>query len=212
MLIYLMRHGETNWNKERRLQGQSDIPLNGFGIELAEKTAEAMKNLAIDRAFSSPLIRALETAKIVVGDRKILLETDERLKEINFGESEGIGFEQAREKEENPLHAFFYHPEKYVPTGGAESFQQVAERSESFLEEKIYPLEGKCESVLIVAHGAFNRSILNKVEGIPVEHFWQIELPNCAVSILSLENGQLKLLEESKVYYGEPVNGSPLRK
>ena len=69
MKIYLFRHGETDWNKQRRLQGQSDVPLNAFGIELAEKTARALEQegTVFDRAFSSPLSRALETARILSG-------------------------------------------------------------------------------------------------------------------------------------------------
>ena len=64
MKIYLMRHGETEYNRVGRLQGQSDIPLNEFGIQLAEKTAEGLKSVSFDAVFSSPLQRALETARI----------------------------------------------------------------------------------------------------------------------------------------------------
>ena len=73
MKIYLFRHGETDWNRQRRLQGQSDVPLNTFGIELAVKTAEALEQEGtfFDRAFSSPLSRALETARILVGGQDI---------------------------------------------------------------------------------------------------------------------------------------------
>lgn len=209
MLIYLMRHGETDWNKERRLQGQSDIPLNEFGTELAVKTAEGMKEVAFDAAFSSPLKRALVTAQTVIGGRSVPVETDERLKEINFGPSEGECFAPAKQNPNHPLHNFFCKPDCYAPTDGAESFAQARKRAEEFLQEKIVPLEGKCGNVLLVAHGAFNRCILNTIAGIPDRDFWQIDLPNCAVSILSLENGVFRILEESKVYYGSPVNGRP---
>ena len=209
MLIYLMRHGETNWNKERRLQGQSDIPLNEFGVELAVKTAEGLKDVPFNVAFCSPLGRAVETAKTVLGNREVPLNTDDRLKEINFGTSEGMHFDEAKQDPAHPLHNFFRRPECYSPTGGADSFAQVAERGRSFLQEKILPLEDTHEAVLIVAHGAFNRSLINPIMGIPMEDFWHVELPNCAVSILSLEKGQFKVLEASKVYYGIPVNGRP---
>ena len=68
-------------------------------------------------------------------------------------------------------------------------------------------MEGKCENVLIVAHGALNRCILNSLASIPDRDFWEIALPNCAVSILALENGKLKIIEKSRVYYDKPVNG-----
>ena len=95
MLIYLMRHGETDWNKERRLQGQSDIPLNEYGIELAAKTAEAMAEIPFDMAFCSPLERAEKTARIILGERNTPLYTDSLLMEINFGSKEGICFDTA---------------------------------------------------------------------------------------------------------------------
>ena len=209
MLIYLMRHGETDWNKARRLQGQSDVPLNEYGIELAVRTAEALKDVDFDMAFCSPLGRAQDTARIVLGDRGIPLYTDIRLKEINFGIHEGICFDAAKQNPEDPLHNFFCKPECYLPPSGAESFAQVTGRAQGFLQERILPLEDRCGTVLVVAHGAFNRSLLNAVMGTPLEAFWRISLPNCAVSVLSLEEGQFKVLEESKVFYGHPVNGRP---
>lgn len=209
MLIYLMRHGETDWNKARRLQGHSDIPLNEFGIELAVKTAEGLKDVAFDIAFSSPLKRAFVTAQTVLGDRRIPLVTDERLMEMNFGQSEGQNFDQMRKNPNHPFYPFLCEPEHYAPTDGGESIGQAKERAGAFLREKILPLEESCENVLIVAHGALNRCILNPLAGIPDSDFWRIKLPNCAVSILSLENGKFSILEESRVYYGTPVNGRP---
>lgn len=231
MKIYLMRHGETEYNRVGRLQGQSDIPLNEFGIQLAEKTAEGLKDVNFDAVFSSPLLRALETARIVTGSRDVKVETDERLKEIHFDLGEGARFDEAKKDEAHPIHNFFCNPGCYVPKGDAESFEQVRERGKSFLEDKIFPLEvkpaventvadgtamdgtafhgSKHGNVLIVAHGAFNRCILNRIAGIPDREFWKINLPNCAVSILSLEGGELRILEASRVYYGTPVNGRP---
>ncbi|MDE6169040.1 MAG: histidine phosphatase family protein [Acetatifactor sp.] len=209
MDIYLMRHGETDWNKSRRLQGQSDIPLNMYGVELAEKTAAALEDIPFDQAFSSPLHRACETARIIIGSRPIPLYVDERLKEIGFGEYEGACFDRAKEDPQDPLHDFFRRPDQYIPPAGAESFDQVRSRGFEFFREKILPLEGSCRNVLIVAHGAFNRTMVNSIAGIPPEEFWRIGLPNCAVSILSLEQGSLSVQEESRIYYGAPVNERP---
>lgn len=90
MDIYLIRHGETDWNRMKKLQGTTDIPLNAYGIELAEKTAEGLKDVPFDRIYTSPLIRARKTAEIIRGDRPIeIIETD-GLKEISFGDYEGL--------------------------------------------------------------------------------------------------------------------------
>ena len=172
------------------------------------KTAAALKDVKFDRVFSSPLWRALETAQIISGRTDTII-TDDRLREINFGDCEGGQFDEMKADAAHPLHNFFCEPESYIPPVGAESFESVMERGREFFREQIFPLEGSCENVLVVAHGAFNRSVLNTIAGIPLKDFWQIGLPNCAASILSLENGELKILEESTVYYGEPVNGRP---
>ncbi|MCM1192135.1 MAG: histidine phosphatase family protein [Acetatifactor muris] len=216
MVIYLMRHGETEWNRGGRLQGQSDIPLNEFGIGLAEKTAEGLKGVPFDAVFSSPLQRALLTAQIVTGSRAVSIETDDRLKEIHFGAGEGTRFDLAKGDESHPLHNFFCRPERYFPEGEAESFDRVRARAKAFLEDRIFPLEGRFAggesgggNILIVAHGAINRCILNSIAGIPDRDFWRINLPNCAVAVLSLEGGKLKILEESRVYGGTAVNGRP---
>jgi broad specificity phosphatase PhoE len=207
--IYLIRHGETDWNKERRLQGHSDIPLNEFGRELAVETAKSLAGLPFDRAFSSPLKRAYETAQILLAGRNVPLETDERLIEMGFGDCEGGAFDRPKTDAEHPLHDFFCRPQCFCPRGGAESFQEVMARGQAFLRERIVPLEESCSRILIVAHGAFNRCLLSAVGPIPLEKFWEIGLPNCAASILSLENGQLRILEPGKVYYGTPVNAKP---
>ena len=89
MKIYIMRHGETKWNKRSKLQGQVDIPLAPKGIEQAQMTAEGMKEIPFDHIFSSPLKRAYKTAQIVRMDRPIEIVRDDRLKEMSFGTSEG---------------------------------------------------------------------------------------------------------------------------
>ncbi len=85
MKIYLVRHGETDWNQAGRLQGQTDIALNAQGLEQAREAAERLKEVPFEIAFCSPLIRAKRTAETIIGDRKITLTTDERLRELNFG-------------------------------------------------------------------------------------------------------------------------------
>ena len=84
-----MRHGLTNWNKIKKLQGRSDILLAQEGIELAEKVAEGMKDVDIDLVISSPLIRAKQTAEIVMAGRNLPMITDRRIIEMSFGDWEG---------------------------------------------------------------------------------------------------------------------------
>lgn len=202
MIIYLIRHGETDWNKAFRVQGQADIPLNNRGRELAESTAEALQHIPFEKIFSSPLGRALETARILRGDRSIPIETDNRLKEINFGVCEGMVAPPGDAcPEESPLSSFWKQPDTYFPPENGESFEALYARSADFLREKVLPLEHQLDTLLIAGHGALNRSILNPIAGIPLSDFWQIRLPNCAVSILSLQDGRLSLRESGRIYY-----------
>ena len=90
MKIYFIRHGETDWNIVKRLQGATDIPLNENGEALARETAEGLKEIPFDMVFTSPLKRAYRTAEIVKGNREIPLIIEERIREICFGDYEGL--------------------------------------------------------------------------------------------------------------------------
>ena len=102
MKIYLVRHGETDWNQAGRLQGQTDIDLDAQGFAQAAEAAERLKEVPFEIAFCSPLIRARHTAETIVGERKITLTTDERLRELNFGPWEGTDVRKIREGANSP--------------------------------------------------------------------------------------------------------------
>ena len=191
MKIYLVRHGETDWNQAGLLQGQTDIDLNAQGFAQAEEAAERLREVPFEIAFCSPLIRARHTAETIVGDRKIPLTTDERLRELNFGPWEGVDIRTIKEENSQP----FTNPGSYIPPEGAESFAQLYARSGEFVEQVLLPLEGTYETVLVVAHGGVNRSILNPVLQIPVSDFWRVHMGNCATAVLECREGKLTVLE-----------------
>ena len=191
MKIYLVRHGETDWNQAGLLQGQTDIALNVQGLEQAHDAAERLKKVPFEIAFCSPLIRAKRTAEIIIGDRKITLTTDERLRELNFGPWEGVDIRTIRDAASQP----FTNPGSYIPPVGAESFAQLYHRSGEFVDQVLLPLEGTYETVLVVAHGGVNRSILNPVLNIPVDDFWRVHMGNCATAIFDCTDGKLTMLE-----------------
>jgi broad specificity phosphatase PhoE len=87
--FYFIRHGETDWNRERRVMGHKDIPLNSTGIVQAHQSVHYLKNLGINHVVSSPLLRAKETAEIISSSLKLPLEVDDGLSEIRWGEREG---------------------------------------------------------------------------------------------------------------------------
>ncbi len=206
MKIYLMRHGETKWNKRSKLQGQVDIPLAPKGIEQAEMTSEGMKDIPFDHIFSSPLKRAYKTAQVVRRDRPIEIVRDDRLKEMSFGTSEGkiIGKIMA-----NPAmvryQRFRLDPAHFRPAKYGEYFQDVLKTNRRILSRRrLFHLEGKAENVLIVAHGCVVRSfILNLTGAFPLgrvleDAFWKELLFGAA---FEYKNGEINMIYENKLYY-----------
>lgn len=195
MNIYLVRHGETDWNRATKLQGQVDIDINENGVAQAEKAAKRLEQIPFERAFCSPLIRARHTARILIGKRNIQLTADERLKEINFGKWEGMRYRETMEDSNSSIYNFFKHPGDYAPGEDAESFEKLYARTGEFVREVLLPLERKYETLLVVAHGALNRSILNPIAGVLVSDFWHFHMGNCATAVIECKAGNLKLLD-----------------
>ncbi len=190
MKLYIIRHGETPWNKELRLQGQTDIPLNEKGRALAAKAADGMRNLPFDLAISSPLGRAMETAKIVLNGRNIPFLTDARIQEIGFGVMEGKNIRKDVSEEECPeYYRFFHAPDRYEPVEGGERIQDLIARTGDFLNELSRKTEWYGKSILISTHGAASRALLANVTNADIRDFWGAGVPkNCAVSIVELIN------------------------
>lgn len=202
MKVYLIRHGETDRNKKRMLQGQSDIELNEYGRELARAAGEGLKNVDFDLAFTSPLVRAKETARIVLGNRDINIIEDKRIQEISFGEYEGLcsGKENYNIPDKSFLN-FFTEPENYhVPPGG-ESFEEVIKRTGEFWAELINQPEYSDKTILVSTHGCALKAILANINHTPIEKFWGEGVhKNCGVTIVEVENGEARILVEGKVY------------
>lgn len=190
MRIYLVRHGQTDWNLEERLQGQADNDLNASGIRQAERVARQLEGMDFDAAFCSPLVRSVHTARLILGDRALPLTADKRLMEIGFGDWEGEKITAVKGNPTHPVHDFFAHPDRYRPPRTAEGFEAVYRRTGSFIEQMLLPLEKRCRTVLIVGHGAVNRSIVYPLLGIPLREFWDRPVENCAATVLGLKDGR----------------------
>ena len=208
MVLYIVRHGETDWNKEHRVQGHTDIPLNDYGRHLAEETAEGMRDFTIDLAFTSPLLRAKETARIILGDRDVPLIDEKRIEEISFGVYEGLySTGEHRDPQSEAFSLFFSDTGRYRAPKGAETVEELYERTGDFLKEltKRQDLDGK--HILISTHGAAMTAILNRIRGnVSVEHFWKNEVPpNCSVTVVKKDGGELRIIKEGMIFYHEKV-------
>jgi probable phosphoglycerate mutase len=153
MELYIARHGETESNSVRRLQGGSkDTPLTQKGIAQAKKLAEEIKDIEFDAIYSSPLKRAMDTARIAFGDDRLfeaMAITDSRLLEIGVGEAEDMIWEDAVKAFPGMI-AMMMEPAIYVPPSGGESLQDMVARIDSFLNELATKPYNK---VFVMAHG-----------------------------------------------------------
>ena len=204
MKLYIMRHGETDWNKQGLIQGSADIPLNEYGVELAKLTKDGLDAAGIkfDKIFSSPFVRARETAKIIAQGMGVPVTVKDEIREMNFGAYEGIKISELRT---NPayreINKCFDDPVHYVREGEAESYEEVFARIGSFLTVEVLPLEKQCKRVLIVCHGAVIRAFLSIIKKLPLSEYWNIHQPNCSINIAEVVDGEIRMLEENRLYY-----------
>lgn len=203
MRLYIIRHGETEWNVKKRFQGRSDIPLNDEGRRLARVTSEAMADVPFTRVYTSPLKRAYETAMIIKGERDIPVIKDSRIIEIGFGEYEGFCCAKEGYNIPDPeFMNFFNRPEAYKPPKGAESIKELCERTADFLKEIMYNKDMENETMLVSTHGAALRGLLSNINNIGIKDFWQGGVhKNCAVTIVDVKDGKAFTVEEGKIYY-----------
>lgn len=198
MKIYIVRHGQTQWNTESRMQGALDSPLTQEGIRAAHALKEKIKDLDLDAIYTSPQGRALTTAQILRGDRDLALVQDPDLRELSVKIWEGRVFDQVKKTHPQDLHRYLKEPQNYHPPG-EENYYDLMDRARGFLN-RLKAQDHK--NVLVVSHGVTINALLNVMEGIPVEDFWKKPL------VLGTE---LSLVEEKDgvyqvIYRAGPVN------
>lgn len=209
--VYFLRHGETTWNREKRLQGSiAHIPLTDAGRKMAIMTGVGMRStgLAFDRIYSSPLLRARETAALIVKQGGQDIHVDCRLREMCFGQYEGCLYAKGMFADDN-MRRLFEAPELYVPKGtGAERFRDVRIRVREFLDKELRPLDGHVTNVLCVTHSLLLKSLVQELAGASASHEATNPLQrNCCVHHMKYSQGRFSLVDTSKVYYDAAVDG-----
>ncbi len=189
--IFLIRHGETNWNKEGRFQGQIDIPLNDNGKDQARKTFEYLRNISFNKAFSSSMHRPYETAQIILQNSKDLeIVKIDSLVEISHGLWEGKLEAEIREEWPISLRNWHDKPEEVIMPNG-ESIKDVSRRStEAF--DKICLAQKDKDITLLVAHDAVNKTLICNILGISYSNIWMIKQGNGGITVIDLFNDPRK--------------------
>ncbi len=190
--LLLVRHGETEWNRVSRFQGGIDVPLNDNGRQQGQKAAEFLKDVAIDFAVSSPMLRPKETAEIILQHHvNVKLDLQEALKEINHGLWEGKLEPEIRQEYPDLLNQWHIAPETVqMPEG--ENLQQVWDRAVAAWDAIVQSVElsdTELKTGLVVAHDAINKVILCHVLGLSPASIWSIKQGNGAVTVIDYPHG-----------------------
>ena len=178
--IFLIRHGATAQNLQRRYLGVTDEPLSEVGVVQAETLAAHFANEDISSIYSSPLSRALMTAEAIAHPHSITVKTLDKLGEVNFGLWEGLTFDEIKEQFPDEQSQWFADPDNFTFPEG-ESVKHFRERVLSCLDEI---LAAKGDTV-VVAHGGTLRFILCNICKWPMDCLHSFELKNAGVTILN---------------------------
>ncbi len=198
--LYLIRHGETDWNAERRIQGSIDRPLNALGRAQAETLAAQFAHVSLSAIYSSPLLRAKETADIINQHHSCRISLHAALKEGCFGSAEGMtwsSFQEVYQSQLSHVHSLSRELRVHhkIPED-SESHHEVAVRALTVVDQAVKEHPGG--SILIVCHGWVIRSLLIKC--LDVDDL-KVSVSNCGyVRLVARENG-FDLLESSGVEF-----------
>ena len=191
--LLLVRHGETDWNRDGRWQGHSDTHLNELGREQARRVAAELDGDGVDVMYTSDLARARETAEIIADELDLNVRTDDRLRERSFGAWEGLTAPEIEERFADELAS--WHRGDGPGAADAEPFERFAERVLAFLEPALE--RHPDETVLVVAHGGTIRVIHAFASGVDYvrDHRLIPGVPNCAVIRYAAQDGKLASID-----------------
>lgn len=183
MNIYLVRHGQTSWNRHQRLQGLSDIPLNRAGIRQSRRLAEWHRQTGVRLVVTSPLLRAHRTAQILAERNGTSPLVDDRLREIDHGPWTGLGLQTIADQFPDDFATWNSFPEKLLMSNG-ESLLAVYRRSAGTLVDLIR--ESFDQDVVIVSHGVVHALLLCAAMGAEPSRVREYSPHNAAVSALTV--------------------------
>lgn len=193
-MLYMVRHGETVWNREGRFQGQQDAPLSDDGRRQAELLSRRLFSLAGEKGFdavwSSDLDRARLTAQALAAPYGLPVRTHAGLREMNFGAWEGLTIEEIRTRFPEDLAAYQRDGARMAPTGG-ESFLEMIDRSACVLDALW--AEG-ARRVVVVSHGGTIKGLLCHLLGLPPESRKRLILGNTGLTVVRMQRETARLL------------------
>lgn len=202
MDLHLIRHGQTDWNEERRVQGQSDSRLTQLGEEQAVELGQRIQLVEFDKAFCSSSLRTRQTAANLFPDSRVEIEYLDNLREIFLGPWEGALYDEIEQQEPDSFRHFWEEPHLF-DVEGAESFYELQNRAVAVVE-KIAELHLD-QQIAVVSHGALIKTILCHVENLPMSALWNPpRMHNCAHSIIRFSaDGSQEIVQYADVAYAD---------
>jgi broad specificity phosphatase PhoE len=185
--VILVRHGQTTWNKEDRVRGQTDLPLDETGLRQAELTAaRVVREWQPVAVYCSPLQRAVKTAAAIARRLNLQPQPVVGINDMNFGEWQGLATAELRQRWPEMARAWFEAPHTVAFPGG-ESLDALRTRAMAALNQIVerHPEE----DVVIVAHMVVNRVLLLAVLGLDNSHYWRIGQETCAINVFRWHQG-----------------------
>ncbi|SHI00851.1 histidine phosphatase family protein [Sporanaerobacter acetigenes] len=194
--LYLVRHGESEWNNLKRIQGQKDTFLTFKGEKQAEKIANRLVSEEIDIIYSSDLKRANETANIIGEKLNLQVTPSEAFREIKFGSWEGLSTEELTEKNSEEHFIWLNQPHNFK-MDGAETLYEVQKRAMNKIDSILKSNPNK--NILVVSHGATIKTIILGYVGIDLKYYNRMTLNNTSLSIIEFRdrNNVIKLLNDT---------------
>lgn len=189
--VYLIRHGETEWNTTMKFQGMTDIPLSERGRQQAVSLGKRLAGLKPDAFYASDLVRAYETATIISGQQGMPIETVPGLRELNFGAWEGLTITEIKRLYPVTIKQWWENPFSIRIPGG-ETYSELIERSVNAIKEIV--TRHSNGQVVVVSHGGAIRSIVGSVLGIDLGKYWRLGLHNGSLSILDFTGWEYGIL------------------
>jgi broad specificity phosphatase PhoE len=180
--VFLLRHGETAWNKQGRVMGRTQVPLDADGIKQIQKIAPLVAPLELDGIYTSPLRRAVQTARVVAEGTNLPIRKSEGLNEIAFGDWAGRYFDDL--VHDALYRSFIKSPAKTVLPGG-ETISDVQRRGLSVINEAAQKVPGG--RFLFVSHGDVIRAILSHYMKLPLNEYRRLRVDNGSLSALQTD-------------------------
>lgn len=189
--LYLIRHGATEWNTTLKFQGVTDVPLSERGRQQAHNLGKRLASLKLDAFYASDLVRAYETAKIISEPHRIPIETVPGIRELNFGNWEGLTIAEIKQSFPDEIKQWWENPFSIRIPGG-ETYSELIERSVNAIKEIV--ARHSDGQIAVVSHGGPIRSTVGSVLGTDLVKYWRLGLHNGSLSILDFTGWEYGIL------------------